>query len=188
MICRADWTINEPRFIAKKLLDCVVYCLSFILIVYTNHTVINIGVSSIVMIVPIMICIGLSVQFLYTFTQQIASFKNIVIAQKKEFLFIFISILVGILMSLATINYAFYMLYPDFYAIQGDLSFFETAFEFVYYSFTLAVTYSSSSISVSHIVTKLVQMIEICYCYVVFGIIVIELISKHVGKENELIS
>ena len=184
MIGRKNWEKSDTLFLIKKLVDCGVYCIGFILIVYTNYIVTSMGLNPAAFIGVIILSIVSTTCLLYRYTKEILSFRDVVIAQKKIFIFTFISLLVGILMSLATINYAIYMFWPYFYEIESGLSFFEIAFEFIYYSFTLAVTYSSSSISVTHVVTKLVQMIEMCYCYVVFGIIIIELISGLGNKKT----
>lgn len=88
-----------------------------------------------------------------------------------------ISLLIGILTSLSTVNYAIYMVWPSFYDIPVGLTFGEVVFEFIYYMFTLAITYSGSSIQVVHPVTKIIQILEVCYCYIFIGNVIIQLIE-----------
>lgn len=185
VINKVDWLKNDSRFIAKKLLDFLMYGINFALIVFTNYIVIYYNRSLILVIVSIVICLSLSVYALYIFTQQIVNFSHYtIVSNKKIFLLIVVSLLFGILMSMSTINYTLYMICPNFYEIQCGLSFIEIAFEFIYYSFTLAVTYSSSSISAIHIITKLVQMIEIIYFYILCGSLIIDIISN-INKKNK---
>lgn len=186
VINKVDWLKNDSRFIAKKLLDFLMYGVTFALIVFTNYIVIYYNLPLTAVIVPMVICLSLSVYALYIFTQQIVNFSHYtIVSNKKSFLLILVSLLFGILMSISTINYTLYMICPNFYEIQCGLSFIEIAFEFIYYSFTLAVTYSSSSISVIHIITKLVQMIEIIYFYILCGSLVIDIISNINKKDKK---
>ena len=90
---------------------------------------------------------------------------------------ILISLLIGILASLSTVNYAIYTIWPSFYDIPAGLTFGEIAFEFIYYMFTLAITYSGSSIQAAHVVTKIIQILEVCYCYIFIGNVIVQLIE-----------
>ena len=180
-IAKRNWNGNGKLFTIKKILDCIVYCLSFVIVVYVNIFLNIFGRSYIIwFMLLIIIFICFAIKNLYIFSSQLAYFHKMdTISDKRNLLKIIITLMIGILMSLATINYAIYIFNPSFYKIQGDLSLVETAFEFIYYTFTLAITYSSSSISAAHILTKIIQMCEISYCYIVFGIIIVNLISMN---------
>lgn len=186
IINTVDWLKNDSRFITKKLLDFLMYGVNFALIVFTNYISISYKPPLRAIIPPIVICLLISVYALYIFTQQIVHFSHYkIVSSKKVSLLILVSVLFGILMSMSTINYTLYMICPNFYEIQYGLSFIEIAFEFIYYSFTLAVTYSSSSISVIDIITKSVQMIEIIYFYILCGSLIIDIISNINKKDKE---
>lgn len=176
---KIDWLKNDFMFIVKKILDCIVYLLIYMFVVYTNYLMTMKLICKSLVLINITCFSLISIFNLYIFTKQLVDFRSVaVVSNKKIFCITLISLLIGILSTLSTINYVIYMICPNMYKIQDCLSFIETAFEFIYYSFTIAVTYSSSSISVVHIITKLVQIFEICYCYVLCGSIIIQLIEK----------
>ena len=174
---KIDWLKNDLRFTVKKVIDCIVNSTSYIFLVFINYTT-QFGTSHKPQGVVLAECLILSILSLYLFTRQLVSFsKSKFPLKRKAFLMILISLLIGIIASLSTVNYAIYMVWPSFYDIPKGLAFGEVAFEFIYYMFTLAITYSGSSIQATHIVTKTIQMLEICYCYVVIGNIVVQLIE-----------
>lgn len=177
IIDRIDWLKSDRRFILKKTLDCVVNSSSYLLLVFANY-VAQFGDKQHPQGIIIFECIVLSIASLYLFTKQLISFsKSSFPLNRKAFIMILISLLIGILTSLSTVNYAIYTIWPSFYDIPAGLTFGEIAFEFIYYMFTLAITYSGSSIQATHIVTKIIQIFEVCYCYIFIGNVIVQLIE-----------
>lgn len=173
---KIDWLKSDRRFMIKKALDCVVNSSSYLFLVLINYIDTKLGNQHKSQGVAMIECLILSILSLYLFTRQLVSFSksNFSSKNKKVFLIILVSLLIGILTSLSTVNYAIYTIWPSYYDIPSGLSFGEVAFEFIYYMFTLAITYSGSSIQAVHIVTKLVQIFEICYCYIVIGNVLVQ--------------
>ena len=182
---KINWEKNNRRFVVKKAIDSMVYISQFIFPVYGNYFITSLEVHSAIIFIPVIGSIINSLFALYLFTQQFIMFNKVDRPfNVKVFPAILISLLIGILMSFSTINYVIYIIWPSFYDVPSNMSFLEIAFEFIYYSFTLAVTYSSSSISVIHVFTKIIQMIEICYCYIIFGSVFIQLVDKFGNNAN----
>lgn len=174
---RIDWLKSDRRFMLKKALDCVVNSSSYLLLVFATYAA-QFGTQQKAQGVIILECIVLSIASLYLFTKQLVSFsKSSFPLNRKAFLMILISLLIGILASLSTVNYAIYTIWPSFYDIPAGLTFGEIAFEFIYYMFTLAITYSGSSIQAAHVVTKIIQILEVCYCYIFIGNVIVQLIE-----------
>ena len=79
---------------------------------------------------------------------------------------------------LCTINYAVYSIFPTWYALPEAHTAAETAFEFVYYTFTLMITYSSDTIQAIHPATKALQIAEMLFFYVAVGIVISQLLGR----------
>ena len=80
---------------------------------------------------------------------------------------------------LAVINYMMIMLFPHQFSGVQDLTFAETAFETVYYTFGLMITYSGGAvITAKGMLVKGMEMVEILFFYIVIGMIVTNIISK----------
>ena len=132
IIDRIDWLKSDRRFILKKTLDCVVNSSSYLLLVFANY-VAQFGDKQHPQGIIIFECIVLSIASLYLFTKQLISFsKSSFPLNRKAFIMILISLLIGILTSLSTVNYAIYTIWPSFYDIPAGLTFGEIAFEFIY--------------------------------------------------------
>ena len=169
-------------FHVKILLDFLSYPASFLAIALVNYASITDPFAA---RLTVIYCIAYSVFSLCIFTCQFAFWGRTYFTFKlssRIFPIILSDFLFGLFMNLSTINYAIYYACPAFYKIPADLSSGEMAFEFVYYTFTLAVTYSSNSISAAHIVTKIIQIIEICYCYIIVGNVVVKIINEQKPK------
>ena len=84
----------------------------------------------------------------------------------------------------ASINYLLFIALPQQYDVQLPSSIPLIAFEFVYYSFMLMITYSNAgAITASGIIAKSLQMAEIIVFFVFVGL----LISQFLGNMNDLI-
>ena len=83
--------------------------------------------------------------------------------------------------SVTALNYASYMLWPFLYEIPAGLTPVEIAFEFVYYTFMLLLTYNGGTIEPVHIASKVMQMVELIAFFTCFGIVLTDLFHKLKG-------
>ena len=88
-------------------------------------------------------------------------------------------------MCTAILNYCLYLLSNNSFILSENGSIFETAFEFVFYSFSLLLTYSTNSIIPHGILSKSLQMIEISYSFIFIGIVLIKLIDSIISHKKE---
>lgn len=96
-----------------------------------------------------------------------------------------VGLFVMVLMCAAIINYASFVAYPDLYLIPEGLNHWELAFEFVYYSFMLMVTFNGATIAPVHIISKLLQMAEIIVFFTCVSIVLSDLFVKVRVQELE---
>lgn len=87
----------------------------------------------------------------------------------------------GIFGTLCCINYMLVVLFPASYEM-AEVSFAERAFNVVYYTFSVMLTYTGNAISACDALSRSVEMIEILCCYVIIGIVVTNTIGKAVEK------
>lgn len=79
--------------------------------------------------------------------------------------YIFLSLLIGMFFSFATIYYGIYHYHPNYFSGVVGEGILEVAFEFIYFSFMICVTYSGDSIVAISILPKIIQMIQIAIFY-----------------------
>ena len=89
-------------------------------------------------------------------------------------------------MSLSTFNYIIYIFCSESFNIDNNLTFIEIAFEFIYYTFSLMISYGSDSIKAITIFSKIVQMVEIVFSYVLLGTVIITLLTKYINKNIDM--
>jgi|GEM_PF-6229739 hypothetical protein len=104
-------------------------------------------------------CVGLKYILLY-------NSKNV---KRKVKLSIIISMLLAIIIFFASLNFCIYYIDVNAFSTLNFSEWYKVAFEFLYYSFTVSITYSSGSIEPNSIITKLVAMIQIIMFYYVVG-------------------
>ena len=86
-----------------------------------------------------------------------------------------------LMFAVTTLNYASYMLWPFLYEIPEGLTQAEIAFEFVYYTFMLLLTYNGGTIMPVHAASKVMQMVELIAFFACFGIVLTDLFHKLKG-------
>lgn len=174
---------SKTLYYVKFLLDFLSYPAVFLSIALLNYASISDPFAVKLTIVYSIISSLLSLFVLtYHFIHWGRTFLTIQL-NSRVFPLILTVFLYGLLMALSSINYAIYYTCPSLYVIPSGLSTGETAFEFIYYTFTLAVTYGSNSIIAAHVVTKVVQILEICYFYLIIGNVVVKIINSQ--KPNQ---
>lgn len=88
----------------------------------------------------------------------------------------------GIFSSFCCINYMLVVYFPQNYEGYEGMSFARRAFNIVYYSFSVMLTYSANGIVATGVLSQSAEMIEILCSYVVIGIIIANSIGKAVEK------
>jgi heme A synthase len=100
------------------------------------------------------------------------------IKKDLSFTLIISSLLVGILFSFSTIYYALFSFNNLWFDITEVPDIAHLPFEFIYFTFTVTITYSGSGIVASGVVPKIVQMIHILLFYLYFADVVMTLLKK----------
>lgn len=168
---RVDWNKSTALFNCKKVLDCFVSLLGYIDLVALNFWGQLNNALVAVFIVSAIINLGFT-------TLQFCFFSHQTAFDKRYFPLILFSVSFSMLMSLTTMNYCLYFAFPNAFSMPTNLSFFEIAFEFLYYSFTLLLTYSSNSIEATSILGKSIQMLEMLLGYLLVGGLLYNLLDK----------
>ena len=86
-----------------------------------------------------------------------------------------------LMFSVTALNYTSYMLWPFLYEIPEGLTQAEIAFEFVYYTFMLLLTYNGGTIVPIHVASKVMQMVELVMFFACFGVVLTDLFHKLKG-------
>ena len=84
---------------------------------------------------------------------------------KYELIFIAVKMTVGIIVLFAILNLLIFSMFPNQFTINTTLADYELAFEFLYYSFNVTITYSNSGIEATGVIAKLLQMTHIAVFY-----------------------
>lgn len=101
---------------------------------------------------------------------------------RYELIYIAVEMTVAIIVLLAILNLLIFFMFPNQYTVDKAMPDYELAFEFLYYSFNVTITYSSSSIEATGIVAKLLQMIHIAIFHFYAAGVIFELLT---GTEKE---
>ena len=185
IISEGNWLKTDKRFIIKKLIDCVVPVITYAYLVYSHYICLKIGTRTVLFVLGIGALLT-AVIYIWFFVDQIVFFSKVPFKQmrKMQLSYILLSLFFTLLFAATIINYVSYILWPTFYAIPTGLSHAETGFEFLYYTFTLMVTYSGTSIAAVHIAAKVLQIIEIAAFYILLGVFFADLIAKNKSAQG----
>ena len=118
---------------------------------------------------------------LYTFASQIPMLKKYLIgARSKGHTLMIISVVVGLFLSLTELYYFMYIINPNWFVISERVacSSYKTAFEFIYYTFSVTITYSGSGIEAAGILPKILQMFHVLFFYLFAGDTILQLLKK----------
>lgn len=180
IISNGNWLKTNKRFAIKKLLDCAVPVFSYVYLVYGHYIFLSIGLRRNLWVLAIGSLIIASI-FIVFFVYELLFFSKISSKNIKgtQLGYILLSLFFTMLVAATIVNYVSYILWPAFYEIPRGLNHAQIGFEFFYYTFTLMVTYSGTSITALHVVTKAMQIIEITVFYILFGVFFIDLLAKN---------
>jgi len=174
---------NSKNFLMKKIVDIVAMVVHYLVLValysflIDNNDVINEKAS---MSMAIVNMLGSCFNF-YTLASQIPFFKkNISHIHGKEDKAMIISVVVGLFFTIAEIYFSLFMLNKDWFCINESIAnnALRTAFEFIYYTFSVTITYSGSGIEVVGIIPKVFQMMHILFFYIFAGEAILMLLKK----------
>ena len=184
-VCCVDWTKSKKRFQIKKIMDAIVPMLTYVLVVYGHYIyVLNKTKTTLLSIVVVgLVIFGIEIGFC---VDQLVFFSKLPskTIKGKNFVYVLISLFFSLLLACTMLNYLTYIIWPNYFDIPNGLNHAATGFEFLYYTFTLLITYSAGSIEVLHVVTKIIQMVEISLFYILFGLFFADLIAKTKSAEG----
>jgi len=185
IISSMNWLKTDKKFIIKKIIDCMVPFGSYAILVYGYYVFAYIlqSLSIWLLIVPALFVVC---SFTYYSTSEILRISKYTSKQIKgaQTGYILLGLFSTLLVAITMINYISYILCPNFYDIPNGLNHAAIGFEFIYYTFTLMMTYSGTSISALHVVSKLLQIIEIITFYVFVGVFFINLFMKCISARG----
>ena len=180
-IANGNWLKTDRRFVIKKAIDCMVPVVSYGVLVFLHYYCLK-GELSREQVVRSLLpqTLIIVVVFVSHFINQVRKFSK---TESKDligtwYVVALIGLFVILLSAAAMANYALYILWDGFYSIPDGLNHAEVGFEFLYYTFTLMLTYGTNSIEAIHIGSKLVQILEISAFYVLIGIVFSDLVEK----------
>lgn len=178
LICCFDWTKTDTRFRFKQILDMFVSLFIYIFLVFSHY--VSLYQSKLFFWCSIITSVFTFSVLFGSYLKQIAFFSRIpdTNIRGKNFVYILASLFFTLVSAGSILNYASYMVWPDFYNVPESMDFAEIAFEFFYYTFTLMITYSGTSIDAVHLISKIMQIVEICVFYVFFGVSFMDLVVK----------
>ena len=90
----------------------------------------------------------------------------------------------GIFVTLCGINYILVVLFPKAYGGLEGLSFIDRAFDVVYYTFSVMMTYTGNGIVAVSKFSRSVEIIEVICCFLFIGIVITNTIGKAVETPN----
>ena len=185
IVCLIDWTKTEKRFRIKKIMDAILPVLTYAFVVYGHYIyILNKSKVTFWMIVILGLVVwGIEVWFC---VNQLVFFSKLPSRsiKGKNFVYVLISLFFALLLACTTLNYLTYIIWPNYFDIPNGLNHAAIGFEFLYYTFTLMITYSAGSIEVLHVVAKIIQMVEISLFYILFGLFFVDLIAKTKSAEG----
>ena len=177
-----DWMKSDCQFIVKKWIDIVIYFLTYFSFIYYTY---GFGYVNEINNKRVYICLlysAFSLFILITNLWQIGFFSKNKNLNYKLFPIILVSLIVGVVTSFATLNYALYLINHSWFSFFNDTNAFETAFDFIYYAFSVTVTLSSNSILPLSVIPKAVQMIYVGLFYFYFANTIIVLTQSKKPK------
>lgn len=157
---------NEKRYKVKKVVDVFFYIATYIMIIWWNTVDSNMLYfkPEVILVVSVsMYFLGIIPMFRF-----LKEKENKRINVRKYTLF---SLFSETIVAMSLTYYSLYLMNPDWYII-GDLkldSVISIAFEFIYFTFSLMLTYSGGELSACGIVPRVFQMIHVFLFMICLG-------------------
>lgn len=181
MLTVKEFTKNDKSFITKKVIDILVFTTFYIIVAilykfsldYPQFMKklrwVNIGI------------VVLYVIKIVGFLWELGLFKkNIRHVHNTSLKLMVISVVIGLFISISGLYFNLYIAFPNWFNLNnvkvGD--WLGTAFEFIYFTFTVTITYSGSGIELIGVIPKIVQMIHILIFYLFAGEVIMSLITN----------
>lgn len=174
------WIKGNPEVKKQTLITIGLYIVSYALLVATNYN--QIAVGNIIWFK--ILCAFYAVFVLYLLWCQVKVFgQQLTIPITKDNMPAYLSIVcmawTALFTMLTIVNYLSYIIFPTWYHIeQSGLSFIEIAFEFVYYTFSLMITYGGNAIVAISVGSKTIQIVEMLFFFIVVGNLISQVINR----------
>lgn len=171
---RIAWT-DAKAANKQMLIQFVIYTLIYILLIIVSSVLQSTGLFLYLIGMDVM-----SVYFIYRLSSKAIQGNRISVSvdNSKPLLKIIAFTWYGLFMTMCCLNYSFAVMIPDSYEDLSSLNTFEKAFNVVYYTFSVMLTYAGNIISAKTTFTRAVEMIEVVCCYVIIGIVITNIIGK----------
>lgn len=151
---------TDRMFIFRKILDVLIsLCLFSAIVVFESSKEEIVGYSNFPDVALL-----LSLFAILSFLVQMMLFKKRDTVPTKSIYAIYSSLLIRLLLNFATVYYSLYAIDSNCFSNVPNTTL-EKTFEFIYFTFMVMVTYSGNSISAVGIIPKIVQMLQVCICY-----------------------
>lgn len=177
------WIKGNPEVKRQTLITIGLYIVSYVILVVNNYTIVAMNIPNyttwfkLIISFYVIFVLRLLWHQVKVFGQQLAI--PITKDNMPPYLSIVCMVWTALFAMLTTINYLSYTLFPTWYQFeQEDLSFFEIAFEFVYYTFSLMITYSNNSITAISVGSKAIQIAEMLFFFIVVGNLISQVINR----------
>lgn len=174
---------NAKNFFMKKIVDIVVTVVHFLVLValYSiwaddKGVIAEKTITSMIIVNIISSCLNFCV-----LAPQVSFFKkNIRHIHGKEDKAMIISVVVGLFFTMTEIYFSLFMLNSEWFLVDKTITnnALKVAFEFIYYTFSVTITYSGSGIEAVGIVPKVFQMMHVLFFYIFAGDAVLQLLKK----------
>lgn len=173
------WERGNPEVITSVF--CTIcfnlIALGFSIISFMNYENNSSGLVMRLLMISSAICI---IRYLIIQTWMLIKLVNVKIDKNNSLIVVYIVTLIwfALFIIISVANLTLYALRPDDFLMNDNISVLGKAFEIIYYTFMLMLTYSSDNIVVCGTVARICQMIEIIFFYIFVGIIICNLIAK----------
>jgi hypothetical protein len=145
----------------------------------------NTKVSSSLKIILLLLALA---TFIFLF---MGSIRGLIIFSKHPFiktgkgaLLVYSFILGGNIIMFAGVNYIIYQFNPESYSFFVFENWFHLAFEFIYYSFSVSITYAGETLAPVSILAKSLAMFQIIVFYIVLGSGIMDVVNSKGENEN----
>lgn len=173
-------------FLYKKIFDIIVAILQYVFLISWYEFLVffekNVGrwITIVTSIFYIYILISI---FLYGY-KQLSLFKsNLLDVRNNEVFILIISVYVQMFFSIVGLYFCLYLINNSWFYIDSFYSgnIWRIGFEFIYFTFSVTITYSGSGIAVIGVIPKILQMIHVIFFYFFAGDILLTIVKKRNG-------
>lgn len=176
-------TTKGRGFLYKKICDIIVIIFQYLILI-SMYPVINFVNEYIGRWTIIVTLVNIVYIFKLGCSQLLLLRYSIPDVKDTETFIMIISIFVQVFIMIAGLYFCLYMINSGWFNINSDYTnnMWKLGFEFIYFTFSVTITYSGSDIEVVGVIPKIIQMAHVIFFYFYAG----DLLLKIVKKRNEI--